>query len=45
MPSPSEIGIKNNVANLEILISYCTGYGAAYNPSKVAIKLPALNSL
>jgi hypothetical protein len=27
------------------MISFCTGYGATYNPSKVAIQLPSLNAL
>lgn len=40
-----ETGHSKNVANLEDLISYCTAYGAAYNPTKNAIKLPALNTL
>jgi len=45
MASTSETGHAKNVANFEDLISFCTGYGAAYNPSKVSIKLPALNTL
>lgn len=45
MASTSEIGHANNVANLEDLISFCTGYGPAYNPSKASLKLPALNTL
>jgi len=40
-----ETGNITNVGNLELLISTCTGYGATYNPSKVSIKLPALNTL
>jgi hypothetical protein len=42
MASTSETGHAKNVANFEDLISFCTGYGASYNPSKAAIKLPAL---
>ena len=34
-----------NVANLESLISFCTGYGTAYNPSKLSLKIPALQTL
>lgn len=45
MASTSETGHAKNVANFEDLISFCTGYGTAYNPNKVAIKLPALNTL
>jgi hypothetical protein len=45
MSSTSETGHGKNVANLEDLISFCTGYGTAYNPSKNSIKLPALNTL
>ncbi len=45
MSSTNETGHAKNVANFEDLISFCTGYGTAYNPSKVNIKLPALNTL
>ena len=45
MSSTSETGHAKNVANFEDLISFCTGYGTAYNPSKNSIKLPALNTL
>ena len=41
----TETGHAKNVANFEDLISFCTGYGASYNPSKASIKLPALNTL
>ena len=42
MASTTETGHAKNVATFEDLISFCTGYGATYNPSKVALKLPAL---
>lgn len=45
MASNSETGHAKNVANFEDLISFCTGYGATYNPVKVSIQLPALNAL
>lgn len=45
MASTSETGHAKNVANFETLISFCSGYGASFNPSKAAIKLPALNTL
>jgi len=45
MASTSETGHAKNVANFEDMISFCTGYGATYNPSKVAIQLPSLNAL
>lgn len=41
----TETGHAKNVANFEDMISFVTGYGATYNPSKTAIKLPALNAL
>jgi hypothetical protein len=44
MASTTETGHAKNVATFEDLISFCTGYGAAYNPSKVALKLPGLNT-
>jgi hypothetical protein len=40
-----ETGHSKNVANLEDLISFCTAYGAAYNPSRASIKIAALNTL
>ena len=45
MASTSETGHIKTVANFEILISRCTGFGTSYNPSKVTIKLPALIAL
>jgi len=41
----NETGHAKNVANFEDMISFVTGYGATYNPSKNAIKLPQLNTL
>jgi len=41
----SETGHAKNAANFEYLISFCTGYGTVYNPSKASIKLTTLNSL
>lgn len=43
--STSETGHAKNVANLESLISFCTGYGPSYSPTKPSIKLAALNTL
>jgi len=45
MASTSETGHAINVANFEDIISFCTGYGTAYNPVQNAIKLPELNKL
>ena len=45
MASTSETGHAKNVTNFDELTSYATGYGTAYNPSKVSIKLPALQTL
>jgi hypothetical protein len=44
MPAASETGNAKNVANLSKMITFCTGYGAAYNPSNVNIALKALNA-
>ena len=45
MTSTSETGHAKNVANFEDLISFCTGYGTAYNPTKNSIKIAAMNTL
>lgn len=45
MPSTSETGHAKNVANFQDLIAFVTGYGAVYNPSKNALKLPQLITL
>ena len=45
MASTSETGNAKNVANFQDLIAFVTGYGATYNPSKNALKLPQLNAL
>ena len=45
MASTSETGHAKNVANFESLISSCTGYGTAYNPSKNNLKIPQLQTL
>lgn len=45
MASTSETGHAKNVANLQDLISFVTGYGATYNPTKNSLKLPQLNTL
>lgn len=44
MASTSETGHAKNVANFEDLISFCTGYGSTYNPSKISLKLPQLQT-
>ena len=44
MASTSETGHKKNVANLETMISFCTGYGAQYNPANTNIDLPQLTA-
>lgn len=41
----NETGHAKNVANFEDMISFCTGYGGSYNPSKITIQLPSLNAL
>ena len=45
MPSTSETGHAKNVAHFEQLISFCTGYGSTYNPSKVSLKISNLSAL
>lgn len=45
MASTSETGHAKNVANFNDLISFVTGYGTDYNPSKAFIKLTALQTL
>ena len=45
MASTSETGHAKNVANFQNLIAFVTGYGATYNPSKSALKLPQLVAL
>lgn len=45
MASTTETGHAKNVANFEDMVSFVTGYGATYNPSKNSIKLPQLNAL
>ena len=45
MPTYYETGHAKNVANLQDLIAFCTGYGTTYNPTKTALKLPQLNTL
>jgi len=44
MASSIETGHAKNVATFEDLISFCTGYGATYNPSKATLKLPAMTT-
>ena len=45
MASTSETGHLKNVANFDQLISFASGYGEAYNPSKSNLKLDALKAL
>ena len=40
----NETGHAKNVANFQDLLSFVTGYGATYNPTKPTILLPALNA-
>ena len=44
MASTSETGHPKNVANFENLVSFCVGFGVTYNPSKVTLKVPALQT-
>jgi hypothetical protein len=42
MANKSETGHLTNAANFELVIAMCIGYGPAYNPSREALKLDAL---
>lgn len=45
MSSTSEKGLAKTLANFNSLISYCTGYGSKYVPSRKALELPQLQAL
>lgn len=45
MASTQETGHAKNAANFQDLISFVTAYGATYNPTKNALKLPQLTAL
>lgn len=45
MSSTSETGHAKNLANFHSLIQFAKGYGANYNPSKNALKIPQLEAL
>lgn len=45
MSSTFETGHAKNIANFQDLISFCQGYGTAYNPSKAALQLAGLQNL
>jgi len=45
MTSTTETGHAKNVANLETMITYIDVFGVMYNPSREAIKRPALEAL
>lgn len=44
MASTSEQGHNRNAANFDKLIAHCVAYGTAYNPSKTALKILALQA-
>ena len=44
MASTSETGHAKNVANFEVLISSCIGFGPLFNPSKNSLKPPQLQT-
>jgi DNA repair exonuclease SbcCD ATPase subunit len=44
MASTSEQGHNRNAVNYDKLIINCTSYGATYNPSKVALKIAAMQA-
>lgn len=45
MASTTETGHAKNAANFDLLISFVTSYGTAFNPSKAGLKLAALQTL
>ena len=45
MPAFNETGHAKNVTNFFDMITFCQGYGSNYNPSKVAITIPSLQTL
>ena len=45
MSSTSEKGFAKMVGNFKSLISYCTGYGSKYVPSRKALEVPQLQAL
>ena len=45
MASTSETGHAKNVANFQDLTSFCTGYGATYNPTNPRLTLAELENL
>jgi hypothetical protein len=45
MPSTSETGHAKNVTHFEQLISFCTGYGGNYNPSKATLIISNLTNI
>ena len=45
MKSNSETGHAKNAANFNVMLSYCTGYDGAYNPSNVNLQLITLNRI
>ena len=40
----AETGHAKNVSNFQTLITFCTGYGADYNPTNAMIELTALTT-
>jgi len=44
MASTTETGHAKNVATFQDLISFCTGYGAAYNPAKASLQVAGLST-
>lgn len=45
MARTSESGHPINIANFETILTDVTSYGATYNPSKLALKIPAIETL
>ena len=45
MSKTSQTGNAKNVANFQNLISFCAGYGAAYNPSRDGLQVTNLQTL
>ena len=45
MSSTSETGHAKNLSNFEALITFCSGYGSSYNPSRETLTIAGLKAL
>jgi hypothetical protein len=45
MPTTYETGHAKNLAHFQTLITFCEGYGAAYNPIKASLSISAMQAM